>query len=232
MSKAIDKAAGVEREVVDTKTGRGARPRNDMRGGQYGSAPSAIDTPAITAPATDAAKQWAGWGTALKPAWEPIIVARKPLVGTVAANVLKHGTGALNIDACRIEAHDSQLEEKYTTSRTPGRATTTSTAPTPATGQGRHRTLPGAGHRTWCSMRAKPPNLTNKADLDNAVHSQAETRKRAKFDGRIYAGGNEYVGELTDRAVRWTTVGARRGFSPSSNTQRRLPVMKDPQRTA
>lgn len=56
----------------------------------------------ITAPATDAAREWSGWGTALKPAHEPIVVARKPLVGTVAANVLEHGTGALNIDACRI----------------------------------------------------------------------------------------------------------------------------------
>ncbi|AAN12797.1 DNA methyltransferase [Mycobacterium phage Omega] len=51
---------------------------------------------------TEAAKQWQGWGTALKPSFEPIVVARKPLVGTVAANVLEHGTGALNIDACRI----------------------------------------------------------------------------------------------------------------------------------
>jgi DNA modification methylase len=57
---------------------------------------------AIKAPATDDAKRWAGWGTALKPAHEPIVVARKPLVGTVAANVLAHGTGALNIDACRV----------------------------------------------------------------------------------------------------------------------------------
>jgi hypothetical protein len=56
----------------------------------------------ITAPATDAARQWSGWGTALKPAWEPIIVARKPLVGTVAENVLRHGTGAINVDGCRV----------------------------------------------------------------------------------------------------------------------------------
>jgi site-specific DNA-methyltransferase (adenine-specific) len=46
--------------------------------------------------------EWQGWGTALKPAWEPIIVARKPLIGTVAENVLKHGTGAMNIDGCRV----------------------------------------------------------------------------------------------------------------------------------
>jgi len=45
---------------------------------------------------------WSGWGTALKPAWEPIILARKPLEGTVAQNVLKYGTGALNIDGCRV----------------------------------------------------------------------------------------------------------------------------------
>jgi DNA modification methylase len=55
-----------------------------------------------TAPATEAARQWAGWGTALKPALEPITVARKPLIGTVAENVLAHGTGALNVDGCRV----------------------------------------------------------------------------------------------------------------------------------
>lgn len=56
----------------------------------------------ITAAHTDAARQWQGWGTALKPALEPITVARKPLAGTVAENVLAHGTGALNIDGCRV----------------------------------------------------------------------------------------------------------------------------------
>jgi DNA modification methylase len=56
----------------------------------------------IKAPATPAAQQWQGWGTALKPAFEPIVVARKPLIGTVAENVLAHGTGGLNIDGCRI----------------------------------------------------------------------------------------------------------------------------------
>jgi hypothetical protein len=55
-----------------------------------------------TAPATPEAEQWQGWGTALKPSHEPIVVARKPLVGTVAANCLTYGTGALNIDGCRV----------------------------------------------------------------------------------------------------------------------------------
>ena len=56
----------------------------------------------ITAPATPEAQQWEGWGTALKPALEPITVARKPFKGTVANNVLEHGTGAINIDDCRV----------------------------------------------------------------------------------------------------------------------------------
>lgn len=60
----------------------------------------------VTAPATVAAAQWQGWGTALKPAWEPICVARKPLIGTVAANVLAHGVGGLNIDGCRVPTDD------------------------------------------------------------------------------------------------------------------------------
>lgn len=105
VSKAIDKAAGAEREVVGPghKGGRYASPLTDMRGGNYGNGIAAgIDGSAITAPATYAAKQWQGWGTALKPAFEPIILARKPIKGTVAANVLEHGTGALNLDACRI----------------------------------------------------------------------------------------------------------------------------------
>lgn len=59
--------------------------------------------------ATDDAKRWQGWGTALKPAHEPIVVARKPLAGTVAANVLTHGTGALNIDGCRVAATGNEV---------------------------------------------------------------------------------------------------------------------------
>lgn len=108
VSKAIDKAAGAERETVGRKSGRAATPVADMRGGNYANNPSSrIDTSAITAPATDEAAQWEGWGTALKPAMEPITVARKPFAGTVAANVLNHGTGALNIEACRVGVVDA-----------------------------------------------------------------------------------------------------------------------------
>lgn len=58
---------------------------------------------------TDEGKKWAGFGTALKPAMEPITVARKPLVGTVAENVLAHGTGGLNIDGCRVGVGDDRV---------------------------------------------------------------------------------------------------------------------------
>ncbi|AEK08614.1 DNA methylase [Mycobacterium phage DLane] len=109
VSKAIDKAAGAKREALGTAVyGDGHVQRSSESIGYGGCDPSA-DTRIVTAPATDAAKQWQGWGTALKPSFEPVVVARKPLVGTVAANVLEHGTGALNIDACRVEAEGRPL---------------------------------------------------------------------------------------------------------------------------
>jgi DNA modification methylase len=101
VSKAIDKAAGAEREVVGVSCRHG--------GGVVG-AGSSYELPPekhnITAPATPEAQQWDGWGTALKPAVEPIIMARKPFKGTVAANVLEWGTGAINVDGCRVEGDD------------------------------------------------------------------------------------------------------------------------------
>jgi DNA modification methylase len=111
VSKAIDKRAGAEREVI----GRYQRPD----GSNERTAPQGFNADyvngdnrqldgesKITAPATQEAKRWEGWGTALKPAQEPIVVARKPLIGTVAENVLAHGTGAINIDASRIGTTD------------------------------------------------------------------------------------------------------------------------------
>lgn len=105
VSKAIDKAAGAEREILGSESNFGVSKASDGKQayGDY------AGTWNITAPATDEAKQWAGWGTALKPAHEPICVARKPLSGTVAENVLTHSTGALNIDGCRVPT-DEQIK--------------------------------------------------------------------------------------------------------------------------
>lgn len=104
VSKAIDKAAGAERKIV----GRGASGKTSIMGGLGGTAGEYGH--AITTPATPDAARWSGWGTALKPAHEPICMARKPLIGTVAQNVLTHGTGGINIDACRVEMSDQDRE--------------------------------------------------------------------------------------------------------------------------
>jgi len=107
VSKAIDKAAGAEREVVGAgkgRTGQAAQPNGgSIHSDDNYQWPGDFN---ITAPATPEARQWAGWGTALKPALEPITVARKPLIGTVAENVLTHGTGAINVDDCRVGTDD------------------------------------------------------------------------------------------------------------------------------
>lgn len=102
VSKAIDKAAGAERELGPMKSTARHCPRSD--GWQR---PHHLDPKASNKfesyPSTDAAHHWSGWGTALKPASEHWILVRKPLgEKTVAANVLKHGTGAINVDAGRI----------------------------------------------------------------------------------------------------------------------------------
>jgi site-specific DNA-methyltransferase (adenine-specific) len=115
VSKAIDKTLGAEdqREVIGLKT----KPDGTVKSAREIMKPSAhagwrrpwMDDPErveragqITASATDEARAWEGWGTALKPAYEPAILARKPLRGTVARCVLEHGTGAINVDASRV----------------------------------------------------------------------------------------------------------------------------------
>jgi hypothetical protein len=115
VSKAIDKAAGAEREIVGTKPkmggmtiARGKEYDFGMGKGLYADEAAIASALAISAPATDAARQWSGWGTALKPAWEPIILARAPLAGTVAATVCEYGTGALNIDGCRVPCDENR----------------------------------------------------------------------------------------------------------------------------
>lgn len=92
-----------QREVIGTREVSRGRP--GLNGPTHGGDSSRELVP-VTASATDHAHRWEGWGTALKPAHEPIVVARKPLAGTVAATVLEHGTGGLNIDACRIPTTD------------------------------------------------------------------------------------------------------------------------------
>jgi DNA modification methylase len=105
VGKAIDAAAGAQREVVGKSArhiAKGEAATSNLYAQDEWTRQNGKMGEFVTAPATDDAKRWDGWGTALKPAWEPIVMARKPLRGTVAANVLAYGTGALNIDATRI----------------------------------------------------------------------------------------------------------------------------------
>jgi site-specific DNA-methyltransferase (adenine-specific) len=98
--KSLDVSKAIEREVVGRGIGAHSKDPDSFGNGhnpEYN----------ITAPATPEAVRWNGWGTALKPAWEPIVLARKPIIGTVAQNVLEYGTGALNIDGCRVETADN-----------------------------------------------------------------------------------------------------------------------------
>lgn len=106
VGKGFDKAAGVEREILGLKADpRYHSPRDKpvFSRRNDGGATAGSGAAYETLPATEEAKEWEGWGTALKPALEPICLARKPLSEkTVAKNVLKWGTGALNIDGCRV----------------------------------------------------------------------------------------------------------------------------------
>jgi site-specific DNA-methyltransferase (adenine-specific) len=108
VSKAMDKAAGVE---FDARPASGVGFMGPSGPGGYNVTKNHLTR---VGESTDLARQWQGWGTALKPAWEPIILARKPLVGTVAKNVAQYGTGGINVDGCRIGTDDNR-------SRPPGK---------------------------------------------------------------------------------------------------------------
>lgn len=145
ISKAIDKAAGAEREVVGTKAGRPGYREGDTgaRGLDYGDGLSNGSAKCeITAPATPEAQQWDGWGSALKPAHEPVVLARKPLAGTIAETVLEYGTGGVNVDGCRVATDDD-------CSRVPSMVHDT------AAGFGKGSAMGGRGHDAgrW------PPNV-------------------------------------------------------------------------
>lgn len=110
VARLAEMVAEAEREVV----GKSAHKSGIGNGveGHYTVGGTKAEHYDITAPATELARQWDGWGTALKPAHEPVVVARKPLISTVAANVARYGTGALNIDASRIGTADTYHYER------------------------------------------------------------------------------------------------------------------------
>ena len=115
ISKALDKAAGAAREVVGRRSQpdiRGDSYQNRQRHGKAGNV-EILDT----IPATELAKRWNGWGSSLKPAWEPIVLAMKSLDGTFAQNAQHHGVAGMNIDGCRIACdYAAEYGEKWLSS--------------------------------------------------------------------------------------------------------------------
>ena len=108
ISKAIDKKLGAKRPVIGTATNgtaTGSAMMNHGRADTSGHVEGKVYS--VTAPASDEAKKWEGWGTCLKPAFEPIVLARKPVEGTFADNVMKYGVGGINIDGCRVPTTDN-----------------------------------------------------------------------------------------------------------------------------
>lgn len=170
--------AFADREVVSVK----AYSETSLFGGANG-------THVDSRGATELARQWEGWGSALKPGWEPIIVARKPLRGTIAQNVERYGTGALNIDACRIAAPDGVTQFSYAGS---GQDTTYGR---------RHDTVAQTGERSTAGRW--PANVV--LDEDAAAELDAQSGERG---GAAPASGPSLRGE-TNGTVAY---GARKGM--------------------
>ncbi len=211
VSKAIDREAGAVRDVVgvaDRKASLGS-------GGRLGS--SELSTaPRITAPATEAARQWAGHGTALKPAWEPIIVARKPLDGTVAQNVQRWGCGALAIDASRVEGLAEKPGGKIRTVRhfdghETGRADKDAPEPNPL-GRWPANVIfdEEAGAVLDAQSGNRPSTLTGRADPAKAHAHPADPAKRR---------GSMFGNESAQASVYADSGGASRFFKQCGYTE-------------
>jgi len=228
VSKAIDKAAGAEREVVGSKLGlpgyhlSGHDTATGSLGKGVGSSTPAtrLASSKITAPATPAAEQWQGWGRRLRPAFEPVVVGRKPLVGTVAANVLQHGTGALNIDACRIGA----TKDVPTSASTSGRngiyshmaALTERGGMDPNTGR-------------WPANVVLDDTTAEMLDEQSGIRQGGAfpaKRNTPKFSGTTYANGDVYQGDnMSPARSMGDSGGASRFFYVAKAPKRERPVV-------
>jgi site-specific DNA-methyltransferase (adenine-specific) len=193
VSKGIDRAAGANRDVVARVAGMGKQ-NPEWNGTAKGRAKNSFEPEFdLTTPATDAARQWEGWGTALKPACEPIVLARKPLSErTVAANVLRWGTGAINVDGCRIEADPRPVMVRTTTIVSANSMSGESTGATP---NGEVTTL-----GRW------PANVIHDgSDEVVAAFPELTSRSTASFDGKPH--GTTFGGNKRDENIKGTWFG-------------------------
>ncbi len=218
VGKAIDKAAGAEREVIGKY--RSPEGTSGGKGRKFCHGVQELDgLPDITAPATDAAKQWHGWGTALKPAFEPIVLARKPFRGTVAGNVLEHGVGALNVDGCRVAATDGYPENSVTQG-----VNTAKSSYAPA--QTRQTFAPSDAGR-WPANVLLDPAAAAEVDEQSGV-SKSTPAVGIKRRGRS-AGIMGEVGELRDgRPEGHADSGGASRFFPTFRYQAKAPTKERP----
>lgn len=214
VDKAIDKAAGAEREVVGQRQPFGREGRATYTAatgidyGKYGAEHGGVS---VTAPATPDAERWQGWGTALKPAYEPIVLCRKPLSEkTVAANVLRWGTGAINVDASRIGTADTLGRDNKpgqngwkNSSGGPNRATYDAVA-----ASGRWPANAIFSHSLFCTDVACDPSCPI-ALLDAQSGVRPGGTRPARRSGIGYHGGN---GTNDGESVKYDTGGASRYF--------------------
>jgi DNA modification methylase len=188
VSRAIDLAAGVEREIIGESNRHGGGRNNVFNQDDF--------TNPITAPSTDEAKQWQGWGTALKPAHEPIVLARKPLAAsTVAENVVELGVGGLNIDECRVQ-YISEADKESATPQ--GKCTSKSGA------------LAGSSQHDGNRSEHDRPELKGRFPA-NVVHDGSEEVEEAFAE----FGETSKTGNRKDPQKGYTRTGI--GIGPASN---------------
>jgi site-specific DNA-methyltransferase (adenine-specific) len=220
IGKAIDKAAGAERDVVgpnpNRRTGR-------LSSATYERGNAAIEAENITAPATPDAQRWDGWGTALKPGQEIWWLVRKPLQGTVAANVLAHGVGGLNVDGCRVEGPPPKptLQPRIVGSNNnlhkEGRLEGVMSEPHPA---GRWPTNLVLTHSASCADGGECADDCPAGELDRQSGTSSSTRNVRKAAGTSASNGVT----LRDGYMMHTeNVG---GFNDSGGASRFYPVFR------
>lgn len=222
ISKAIDKAAGAEREVVSSRV----KKAGDMRGGNFvkGKDYQAIEL-YDTAPATREAKEWVGYGTALKPASEHWILARKPLSEkTVAKNVLKWGVGGINIDASRIESADQSVLDaavkRMTGNKVQAGGSTNnfvsgSKTIQPKSAQGRFPANLVLSHTEFCTDKQCDLECAVRAlDEQSGILKQGVAGKKSRpfGDGSIYGTAKEFKPNGTETYSCEKPSGASRFF--------------------
>ena len=183
------------------------------------------------APATPEAERWAGWGTALKPAIEPVIVARKPLEGTVAANVLEHGTGGINVDGCRVPTTDNLNGGAY--AKVGGRTESASLH------GGSGMNVPGktTGKDFEQPEGRFPPNVLLDPEAAAAMDEQSGWSKSSSATRRNTAEAHNKTGSMGKSSGDWETrghadAGGASRFFPVFKYQAKAPAKERPQHTA